>query len=185
MGRSDAAIRRCWQEWVDKGKFQRHGGRGRPRTTADWEDTLIVISAVTAPDSSLSTIKRCNHVDWGPIVFNDESCFQLCHDYQRRLVWRRPGQHANPAFIIAPHTGPRPGVMVGVPFILTDRPLWSSLEAHLQHNGNVDCLAGQLNKFGKKYPRRPSGGFITLCHVVWQLAFRLEVGQHLIELITL
>ncbi|GFX92449.1 HTH_Tnp_Tc3_2 domain-containing protein [Trichonephila clavipes] len=39
--------------------------------------------------------------------------------------------------------------------------------------------------FGKKYHRRPPGYFITLCHVVWQLASRLEVGQHLIELATL
>ncbi|GFS84533.1 hypothetical protein TNCV_4606991 [Trichonephila clavipes] len=48
MGRSDAAIRRCWQEWVDSGSFQRHDGSGRPRATADQEDRLIVRSAVTA-----------------------------------------------------------------------------------------------------------------------------------------
>ncbi|GFX84587.1 uncharacterized protein TNCV_723951 [Trichonephila clavipes] len=28
LGRSVAAIRRCWQEWVDNGKFQRHDGSG-------------------------------------------------------------------------------------------------------------------------------------------------------------
>ncbi|GFU79547.1 hypothetical protein TNCV_2844631 [Trichonephila clavipes] len=39
-------------------RFQRHNGSGRPRATEDWEDRLIVISTVTAPDSSLSTI-RC------------------------------------------------------------------------------------------------------------------------------
>ncbi|GFX13754.1 HTH_Tnp_Tc3_2 domain-containing protein [Trichonephila clavipes] len=53
MGRNDAAIRRCWQEWVDKGRFQRHDGSGRPRTTADQEDRLIVRSASIARDSSL------------------------------------------------------------------------------------------------------------------------------------
>ncbi|GFV71966.1 HTH_Tnp_Tc3_2 domain-containing protein [Trichonephila clavipes] len=57
-GRSDVAIRRCWQEWVDSGIFQRHEGSGRPRTTVDLEDRLIVRSAVTAPDLSLSTIRR-------------------------------------------------------------------------------------------------------------------------------
>ncbi|GFW04420.1 hypothetical protein TNCV_877891 [Trichonephila clavipes] len=41
MGRSDVA-RRCWQEWVDSGSFQRHDGSGRPRTTADREDRSIV-----------------------------------------------------------------------------------------------------------------------------------------------
>ncbi|GFX78690.1 hypothetical protein TNCV_31301 [Trichonephila clavipes] len=34
MGRSDAAIRRCWQEWVDRDRFQRIDGSGRPRCLA-------------------------------------------------------------------------------------------------------------------------------------------------------
>ncbi|GFX72476.1 HTH_Tnp_Tc3_2 domain-containing protein [Trichonephila clavipes] len=58
MGRSDATIRRCWQEWVDIGRFQRHDGSGRPRAREDREDRLIVRSAVTVPDSSLSVIRR-------------------------------------------------------------------------------------------------------------------------------
>ncbi|GFW79561.1 hypothetical protein TNCV_128661 [Trichonephila clavipes] len=41
--------------------------------------------------------------------------------------------------------------------------------------GNVDDLTRQLGKFVKEYRRRPSGCFITLCHVVWQLSSRLEV----------
>ncbi|GFV34857.1 HTH_Tnp_Tc3_2 domain-containing protein [Trichonephila clavipes] len=53
MGRSDAAIRRCKQEWVDSGRFQHHGGSGHPRATADREDTFIVRSTVTMPDSLL------------------------------------------------------------------------------------------------------------------------------------
>ncbi|GFX74153.1 hypothetical protein TNCV_2911861 [Trichonephila clavipes] len=48
--RSDAAIRRYWQEWFDD-RFRRHDGRGWPRATADWENRLIVRSAVTTPDS--------------------------------------------------------------------------------------------------------------------------------------
>ncbi|GFU88304.1 HTH_Tnp_Tc3_2 domain-containing protein [Trichonephila clavipes] len=54
MGLSDAAIRRCWQGKVNNGRFQRHDGSGRPRATADREERLIVRSAVSAPDSSLS-----------------------------------------------------------------------------------------------------------------------------------
>ncbi|GFV33978.1 HTH_Tnp_Tc3_2 domain-containing protein [Trichonephila clavipes] len=57
MGRSDAAIRRCWQEWVENDRFQRHDGSGQPRATADREDRLIVRSAVTPSDSSLLSIR--------------------------------------------------------------------------------------------------------------------------------
>ncbi|GFY19775.1 uncharacterized protein TNCV_4649451 [Trichonephila clavipes] len=105
MGRSDAVIRRCWQEWADNGRFQFHDGSGRPRATTDQEDRVIVRSGVTAPDSSLSTIT----------LFSDESRFQLCLDDHRRRVWRRPGQRVDPAFPIARHTGP---LWSGVPFLL-------------------------------------------------------------------
>ncbi|GFW50396.1 HTH_Tnp_Tc3_2 domain-containing protein [Trichonephila clavipes] len=57
MGQCDAAIRRCWHEWVDNGRFQRHDGSGRPRDTSDREDRLIVRSAVTVHGSLLSTIR--------------------------------------------------------------------------------------------------------------------------------
>ncbi|GFU55410.1 transposase [Trichonephila clavipes] len=102
MGRIDTAVRRCWQEWVVNGRFQRHDGSCRHRATADWEDRLIVRSAVTAPNSSLSTIR----------LFSDESSFQLCPGDHRRRVWRRPEKRADPAFPIVRHTGLQPGVMV-------------------------------------------------------------------------
>ncbi|GFV92776.1 HTH_Tnp_Tc3_2 domain-containing protein [Trichonephila clavipes] len=57
MGRNDVAIRICWQEWVDICRFRCHDGNGQPKATAGREDRLIVISAVTALDSSLSTIR--------------------------------------------------------------------------------------------------------------------------------
>ncbi|GFY03106.1 uncharacterized protein TNCV_981111 [Trichonephila clavipes] len=44
-------------------KFQTHDGSGRSRDTEDREDRLIVRSAVTAPDSSLSTIRTQRCVD--------------------------------------------------------------------------------------------------------------------------
>ncbi|GFS47086.1 HTH_Tnp_Tc3_2 domain-containing protein [Trichonephila clavipes] len=160
MGRSDAFIGRCWQEWVDYGRFQSHDGSRRPRATADQGDKFIDRSAFTAPDSSLSTIKRTtrtrvstmniyrrliernlrsygpllllpftpahcrarlqwcynrlgwNHADWGRILFSEESRFHLRPHDPRRLVWRRPRQRVNPAFNIARHTGPQPGVVV-------------------------------------------------------------------------
>ncbi|GFX05472.1 HTH_Tnp_Tc3_2 domain-containing protein [Trichonephila clavipes] len=62
MDQSDAAIRRCWQEWVDNGRFQRHDDSGRPRVTANREDRLIVRSAVIVLDSSLSTIRRVTRI---------------------------------------------------------------------------------------------------------------------------
>ncbi|GFT23018.1 hypothetical protein TNCV_1857921 [Trichonephila clavipes] len=55
----------------------------------------------------------------------------------------------------------------------------------LHQLGNVDDWPDNWSKLCKKYRRRPSGCFITLCHFVWQLASKLEVGQHLIGLITL
>ncbi|GFS56436.1 HTH_Tnp_Tc3_2 domain-containing protein [Trichonephila clavipes] len=62
MGLSDTAIRRCWQEWVNNCRFQRHDGSGRPRAQADREDRLIVKSAVTAPNSLLSSIRRAARI---------------------------------------------------------------------------------------------------------------------------
>ncbi|GFW32963.1 transposable element Tcb1 transposase [Trichonephila clavipes] len=47
-------------EWEDSNRFQRHDGSDRPTATVDREDILIVRSAVTEPDSSLSTITRTN-----------------------------------------------------------------------------------------------------------------------------
>ncbi|GFT16623.1 HTH_Tnp_Tc3_2 domain-containing protein [Trichonephila clavipes] len=58
MRRSDAAIRRCHEEWVNNVRFQRHDDSGRSRATADREDRFIVRSAITAPDSSIKTIRR-------------------------------------------------------------------------------------------------------------------------------
>ncbi|GFX64285.1 HTH_Tnp_Tc3_2 domain-containing protein [Trichonephila clavipes] len=58
ISRRDAAIRRCWQEWMNNARFQRYDRSGRPRATVDREDRLIARSAVTAPDSSLLTTRR-------------------------------------------------------------------------------------------------------------------------------
>ncbi|GFV71096.1 HTH_Tnp_Tc3_2 domain-containing protein [Trichonephila clavipes] len=142
MGRSDAAIRRCWQRWVDNGKFQR-----RPSATADRKDRLIVRSAVQClvhrhqrSDVRFAhALQWClnrsgwNHADWGRIVFSDEFRFQLRPDDRRRRVWRHQGMpillsllHAKQAHNL--------DLWYGMSFLLTEGPLWSSLEAHLQHS---------------------------------------------------
>ncbi|GFW55405.1 HTH_Tnp_Tc3_2 domain-containing protein [Trichonephila clavipes] len=54
--RRDAAIRRCWQEWVDDSIFQHHDGSCHPRAAVNREDRLIVRSSVREPDSSLSDV---------------------------------------------------------------------------------------------------------------------------------
>ncbi|GFS58194.1 hypothetical protein TNCV_1411571 [Trichonephila clavipes] len=74
--------------------------------------------------------KRCPMVDWGLIVFSDESRFQLFPDDHRRRVWRLPRQLAYLAFTIARHIGLQPGVMAWSVILLTTGPLWTSLEAH-------------------------------------------------------
>ncbi|GFW34406.1 HTH_Tnp_Tc3_2 domain-containing protein [Trichonephila clavipes] len=52
------AFRGYWQECVDSGKFQLRDRSCRPRARADRQGRFTVNSAVTAPDSSLSTIRR-------------------------------------------------------------------------------------------------------------------------------
>ncbi|GFX94960.1 hypothetical protein TNCV_3045921 [Trichonephila clavipes] len=68
MCRRDAAIRRCWQEWMNNGILQRHDGSGRPRVTADRENRLIA----TVPDSSLSDIRRTNPVSDGVLMIIED-----------------------------------------------------------------------------------------------------------------
>ncbi|GFT25738.1 HTH_Tnp_Tc3_2 domain-containing protein [Trichonephila clavipes] len=122
MGRSVAVIRRCWQEWVGSGEFQRHNGSITPlhcRARLQW---------------CLTRLGR-NHADWGRIVFSDESCFQPCPDDHRKRAWRRPGLRADSAFPIACHTGPQQEVIVWGAISFEAGSLWSLLEAHLQHIG--------------------------------------------------
>ncbi|UYV83554.1 hypothetical protein LAZ67_23001451, partial [Cordylochernes scorpioides] len=67
---SDAAIRRCWQKWVNNGKMQRQDGSGRPRATTEWEDRAIVRMAVAAPESTLSTIQRVTGTQVSKMTIN-------------------------------------------------------------------------------------------------------------------
>ncbi|GFW69081.1 transposable element Tc1 transposase [Trichonephila clavipes] len=128
MGRSDAAIIRCWQEWVGSFRLQRQNGSGRPRAIADREERLIVRSAVTDPDSSLSTIRRWNYADWGRMVFSDKSRFRVL-----TIIEDVPGdvQGSVPillSLLCATQAFNRK-LWSGVPFRLTAGPLWLLLEA--------------------------------------------------------
>ena len=58
LHQNDAAIRRCWQEWVNNGRYQGQNGSDRPRTTVERKDRAIVRATVTAPESSLTINNR-------------------------------------------------------------------------------------------------------------------------------
>ena len=65
MDQSNAAIRRCWQEWANNDKYQGQiNSSSRSWTTVEWEDRAIVRAGVAVSDSSLSTIPyvACTHV---------------------------------------------------------------------------------------------------------------------------
>ncbi|UYV83005.1 hypothetical protein LAZ67_22001722 [Cordylochernes scorpioides] len=66
----DAAIRRCWQKWVNNGRMQRQDGSGRPRDTTEREDRAIVRTAVAAPESTLSTIQRVTGTQVSKMTIN-------------------------------------------------------------------------------------------------------------------
>ncbi|GFS58763.1 uncharacterized protein TNCV_4270791 [Trichonephila clavipes] len=80
MGRSDTAIRRCRLEWVGSAKFQRHDSSGRPKATSEPDYRLIVRSAVTALDSSLSNIRRTTRTQKFKfaLLFQDGDRFNSC-----------------------------------------------------------------------------------------------------------
>ncbi|GFW74561.1 HTH_Tnp_Tc3_2 domain-containing protein [Trichonephila clavipes] len=81
MGRSDAAITRYWQKWVNNGRFQRHDGSGRPKAIADQVVRLIVRSTVTAPNSSLSTIRHATGARVSTITIRSRLIEQHLHSY--------------------------------------------------------------------------------------------------------
>lgn len=53
-----------------------------------------------------------NVLDWGRIIFNDESLFEQNPDNQQITVWRLPGQHQDPAFAVACYLAHQQRVMV-------------------------------------------------------------------------
>ncbi|GFU40323.1 transposable element Tc1 transposase [Trichonephila clavipes] len=99
---------------------------------------------------------------WGRIVFSKASRSQLCPDDHRRHVWRRPGQRADPAFTIAFHIDPQQGFIVSEPDLSPIEYVWDMMGRRLHLPVNIDELAQQLEKLGKKYCRRPSEFVITM-----------------------
>ncbi|GFX74103.1 uncharacterized protein TNCV_490671 [Trichonephila clavipes] len=45
LGRSDCAVRRCWDQWIREMSFTRKPGSGRRRQTSHREDSHIVRNA--------------------------------------------------------------------------------------------------------------------------------------------
>ncbi|UYV78683.1 hypothetical protein LAZ67_16002377 [Cordylochernes scorpioides] len=100
--RNDAAIRRCWQKWVNNETMQRQDGSGRPRATTEREDRAIVRMAVAAPESTLSTIQRVAGTQVSKMTINRRlrernrrarrplRCLPLTHVHRQvRLQWCR------------------------------------------------------------------------------------------------
>ncbi|UYV84357.1 hypothetical protein LAZ67_X001927 [Cordylochernes scorpioides] len=67
---SDAAIRRCWQKWVNNESMQCQDSSGRPRATTEREDRAIVRMAVAAPESTLSTLQRVTGTQVSKMTIN-------------------------------------------------------------------------------------------------------------------
>ncbi|GFW95848.1 DUF4817 domain-containing protein [Trichonephila clavipes] len=98
MGQREEAIKRCWQEWVHSGKFQRHDSSGRPRATADRKDRLIVRLVITALDSSSEVWhidymirKSCSDpsmADFCQVIYSQFglAIYQNDHQARRRFV---------------------------------------------------------------------------------------------------
>ncbi|GFY09480.1 troponin T [Trichonephila clavipes] len=134
MGRIDAVIRRCWQEWVDNGRFRRHDELDSSlstirRTTRIRVSTMNIHRRLT--ERNLPAHQPLSHLR---IVSRDESRFHLCPDDHQRRVWRWPGQRADPAFIIAKQQG----VMIWRKISFDAGPIWSSVDGHLQHMGTEE-----------------------------------------------
>ncbi|GFV43190.1 transposable element Tc1 transposase [Trichonephila clavipes] len=90
---------------------------------------------IRAHYEQLSEFERGCVIELKEAVFSDDSCFQLCPDDHRGRVWRSPGQRADPAFTIARHTGPQPGVIVWSAISFDSPTPLVVIRAHLQHSG--------------------------------------------------
>ncbi|UYV64720.1 K02A2.6-like [Cordylochernes scorpioides] len=190
--RSDAAIRRCWQKWVNNGSMQRQDGSGRPRATTEREDRAIVRTAVAEPEFTrlrernlrarrplrclpLTPVHRqvrlqwCrerstwNCADWGRIVFSDESRFLLCPDDRLKRVWIRPGQRVDPGLTVEHHTGPQQGVMV-----------WGAIS--FDSRTPLVVIPGTLTTQRRLQPSRNVDYLVRQLETIWQ-----EIPQHTIR----
>lgn len=58
LGRSDMIVARCRRQWITEGRVYRRGGSGRPRSTNERQDRAIRRAAISAPTTSLASIRR-------------------------------------------------------------------------------------------------------------------------------
>ncbi|GFW32707.1 transposable element Tcb2 transposase [Trichonephila clavipes] len=174
------------------------GSGARRSATEAWEYRLIVRSAVAVPD----TRYQPSHLQPAHDAYK-ESRFQLYPGDNRRCVWKRKEQRADPAFTIASRTGPHPRVMVCDLISLDSQ---THLVPHLQHSErspdlspiehvwdmmglhlpvNYDDPARHLEHIWQEIPQETIRVSYHSRPRLWQLASRLEMDQHLIELVTL
>ncbi|GFU60472.1 HTH_Tnp_Tc3_2 domain-containing protein [Trichonephila clavipes] len=153
MGRGDVVIRRSWQEWVGSGRFKRHDGSDGLTATTDRKDRLVVRSAVTEPDSGLSTIRWATHTQVSPMTIHR---WLLCPYNHRRRVWRRLGQRVDLVFTTARHTGPHSGDMVWVAISFDGWTPLAGIRGNIQHSStwttfSENCFATVLFKVPLPY----------------------------------
>ncbi|GFT75835.1 transposable element Tc1 transposase [Trichonephila clavipes] len=131
-----------------------------------------------AHDDQLSEFERGRIIGLKEGVFSNESRFHLCPDDHQKRVWRRPGQCADPAFTIASHTGPQPGVMdwdatsfdSRTPLVVIRafqrlpwsarspdpspiKQFWDMMESLLHLPGNVYDFSRQLEQIWQEIPQ--------------------------------
>ncbi|GFX13193.1 HTH_Tnp_Tc3_2 domain-containing protein [Trichonephila clavipes] len=137
MGRGDAAIRKCWQECVGNGRFQRHNGNGRPGVIADQEARLIVRSTVTAPDSSLSIIRRATHTRTPLILIREDKAKPHVARVAKNCL-------------TACQTLPSPAIL---PYFSSIQHVWNMKGRRLHLPGIADDLARQLGEMMQEIPQ--------------------------------
>ncbi|GFS84118.1 transposable element Tcb2 transposase [Trichonephila clavipes] len=78
LGRSNCAVRRCWDQWIREMSFTRRPDSGHPRQTRHREDHHIVRNAHVQPTASSASIQAHVARSLGAPVF--------CRTIRRRLA---------------------------------------------------------------------------------------------------
>ncbi|GFU19993.1 transposable element Tcb2 transposase [Trichonephila clavipes] len=142
LRRSDCAVRRFGDQWIQEMSFARRPDSGRPQQSSRRADRHIVRNARALPTASsrlaeghleswrplcvlsLTPTHRCLRLEWcrapgnwlaaewNQVIFSDDSRFNLISDDNRVLGWRPHGKCLNPSFALQRHTTSTASVMV-------------------------------------------------------------------------
>ncbi|GFV89170.1 uncharacterized protein TNCV_4913691 [Trichonephila clavipes] len=93
LGWSDAIIRRCWEERMDSGKFQRYDGSGRPKATAHRERHT---QAQRYVDDNLRTVLLPFLLQYPDLIFQQDDakttyyryCYELSYSFSNTSLAR-------------------------------------------------------------------------------------------------